>query len=171
MIKKDAQRKRKKSRDTSRADTTNLWRSEEVPSGNSMWARSKKRIWNPVNPPRSTFGCFWSTFEHFSWPQSGSNPIRSRILDPWVHWVWSDHWLSAWLDFKSPKWYFFITLISCWIYLRILNCTGCTSVTLVLPQSLVEFACRSLNALIGIDLRFGIWPNLESPCHILIFFI
>ena len=140
-------------------------------SGNSMWARSKRRIWDPVNPPGSTFGCSWSTFEHFFWPQSGSDPIQSRTVDPWVHWVWSDHWLSARLDLKSPKCYSFVTLISRWVCLRILNCTGWTSVTLVLPQSLVEFACGSSNALVGIDLRFGTRPNLESLRHILIFFI
>ena len=140
-------------------------------SGNSMWARSKKWIWDPVDLPESTFRFSWSTFEHFSWPQSDSDPIQSRTVDPWVYWVWSDHWLSARLDLKSPKCYSFVTLISCWVCLRIFNCTGWTSVTLVLPQSLIEFTCRSSNALVGIDHRFGTRPNLKSPCHILIFFI
>ena len=140
-------------------------------SGNSMWVQSKKRIWDLVDPPGSTFGCFWSTFKHFSWSQSGSDLIQSQTVDPWVHWAWSNHWLRARLDLKSLKCYSFVILISRWVCLRILNYTGWTSVTLILPQSLVEFACGSSNALVGIDLRFGIWSNLESPRHILIFII
>ena len=89
-----------------------------------MWAQSKWRIWDPVDPPWSTFECSWSTFEYFFWPQSGSDPIQSLLVDLWVHWVWLDLWLSTQLDLKSPKCYSFITLISRWVCLRILKYTG-----------------------------------------------
>ena len=52
------------------------------------------------------------------------DPVQSRTMDRWVHWVWSDLWLSAQLDLKSPKYYSFVTLISCWVCLQILKCTS-----------------------------------------------
>ena len=96
----------------------------EQSSGNFIWARSKWRIWDPVNPPEFNFGYSWSIFEYCFWSQSGSDLIQSWTLDLWIHWVWSDLWLSARWDIKWSKYYSFVTLISYWVYLQILKCTG-----------------------------------------------
>ena len=53
-----------------------------------------------------------------------NDPVQSRIVDWWIHWVWYDLRLSAWLNLKSPKYYFFVTLISRWVCLWIFKCTS-----------------------------------------------
>lgn len=49
--------------------------------GSYIWIQSTYRIWVRVDPPRSTLGCFPSTFKCPNWSRFCSDPIKSQRLN------------------------------------------------------------------------------------------